>query len=471
MSPAPAPVGPSDTSRAPDPETRTTLMAPGAVEQTRGPTAENLAGTMGGPWPPEGARLVEGMNGLDLRALARRGNGRREPETIMRRHLRYRAHRSPLTAAPLWTAAIVMSGLPAVVPPQLEAQSSWDESIDAFSASLARDAEADGIGSITAAVFVGDELAWSGGFGVTDRNTDQPAGPRNIYRTGSISKSVTAVLMMLMVQDGALGLDDPVAGVLPAVDRLAEPRPGQSPLTFRHLASHTGGLIREPELEGAASGPIANWESKILESIPHTRYQTEPGDAYSYSNIGYGILGLALARAAQRPFMDLVEERIFKPLGMSSSTFVVGSLLRPRLASGYVSRDGEIDAALPAREHAGRGYKVPNGGVYSTVGDLARFAAGVTGAMELLDEESRAAMLSIQTPESETRGYGLGFSLRRRRRLVGQPRRLGGRIQRRLVGQPRRLGGRIQRAPALPAGIRDWRDPLEELQRGTDQPQ
>ena len=296
---------------------------------------------------------------------------------------------------------------------ELHAQSSWEESIEVFSAGLARDVETDGIGSIAAAVFVGDEVTWSRGFGITDRNARRLAGPRNLYRTGSISKSVTAVLMMLLVQNGVIALDDPVAGVLPEVESLADARPGQAPLTFRHLASHTGGLIREPELEGAATGPIGAWESKILESIPTTRYQTAPGEAYSYSNIGYGILGLALSRAAGRPFMELVEERIFEPLGMSSSTFVVGSSLRPSLAAGYVNRNGEIDADLPAREHAGRGYKVPNGGVYSTVGDLARFAAGVTGALELFDQETRAAMLSIQTPESETRGYGLGFRLRR----------------------------------------------------------
>ena len=317
---------------------------------------------------------------------------------------------------------VIAAILLAIGQSELHAQSSWDESIEVFSAGLARDVETDGIGSITAAVFVGDEVTWSRGFGITDRSTRRPAGPRNLYRTGSISKSVTAVLMMLLVQDGMLALDDPVAGVLPEVERLGGARPGQAPLTFRHLGSHTGGLIREPELDGAATGPIGAWESKIIESIPTTRYQTAPGEVYSYSNIGYGILGLALSRAAGRPFMELVEERIFEPLGMSSSTFVVDSSLRPSLAAGYEVRaswpwppygNREIDADVPAREHAGRGYKVPNGGVYSTVGDLARFAAGVTGALELLDPEARAAMLSIQTPESETRGYGLGFSLRR----------------------------------------------------------
>ncbi len=312
----------------------------------------------------------------------------------------------------LMTAPKILAVCSALVTSELPAQSTWDEAIDAFAARIGADVEADDVGSITAGVFLESEVIWARGFGRADRDRGTQAGPRNIYRTGSISKSVTAVLMMLLVQDGILDLDDPVATVLPEIGGLLDRQPEHEPLTFRRLASHTGGLIREPELENAAAGPLAGWESKILASIPTTRYQAAPGAEYSYSNIGYGILGLALSRAAGRPFMDLVEARIFRPLGMSSSTFVIDRSLRPRLATGYANgRDG-IDASFPAREHAGRGYKVPNGGVYSTVGDLGRFAAGVTGALELLDEETRAPLLTIQTPESDTQGYGLGFSIR-----------------------------------------------------------
>ena len=68
----------------------------------------------------------------------------------------------------------------------------------------------------------------------------------SVSRTGSISKSVTAVLMMRLVARGVIGLDDPVSRYLPAVQGFAEPRPAAAPVTFRHLASHTAGLIREP---------------------------------------------------------------------------------------------------------------------------------------------------------------------------------------------------------------------------------
>lgn len=282
-------------------------------------------------------------------------------------------------------------------------------------AQLTQDVQTDSIGSITAGVALGERVVWAKGFGWADSDRKIPAGPETIYRTGSISKSFTAVALVQLVERGILELDDRVERYFPEITGLADPPEGAEPITFRQLASHTAGLIREPRLEGAASGPIEGWEDKILASIPTTSFKSRPGTEYSYSNIGFGILGLAISRAADKPFMDLIEELLFDPLGMTSSTFIICPDLEPHLAVGYVNRrDGTIDKDFPAREHAGRGYKVPNGGIYSTVGDLAQFAAALSGAHEppVLTEESRREILRIQTPESDTLGYGLGFSVR-----------------------------------------------------------
>ena len=157
-------------------------------------------------------------------------------------------------------------------------------------------------------------------------------------------------------------------------------------MTFRHLASHTAGVIREPKLRGAASGRSELWTDKILESIPATAFDSIPGARYQYSNIGFGMLGLALERAAGRPFMDMVEEEIFTPLGMTGSTFRVGAAgLQDRLPVGYANgRDGRINTEAPENEHEGRGYKIPNSGIYSTVADLARFAQMLANKGELV---------------------------------------------------------------------------------------
>ena len=305
----------------------------------------------------------------------------------------------------LTTIALVVATAPLV------AQQTAGDVITELERHLAADAAADTAGGMSAAVVFGDSVVWARGFGWADRETRRPADDSSVYRVGSISKSVTAVLMMIQADRNVLALDDPIARFLQAITQLPG-YPADDPITFRDLASHTSGLIREPALDGAASGPMERWEQQILASIPTTRVQTAPGTAYSYSNIGFGILGLAVSRAAGGPFMDLVTEQIFEPLEMTTAGFRPAPNLERHLAAGYVVRQGgTIDPGTPAREHGGRGYKVPNGAVYASVYDLAKFIGAMSGTLPLLSEESRREMLRIQTPEGPARGYGLGFSI------------------------------------------------------------
>ena len=310
------------------------------------------------------------------------------------------------------TLALLLLGV--WVPVSGMAQQGWDEALDAFADRLASGVAEDDVGGLVAGVMVDGDLIWAKAFGLASRENGVPMATASVSRTGSISKSVTAMLMMRLVDQGVVSLDDPVRRYLPEIDGIADPRPGAPIVTLRHLASHTAGLVREPDWAESVVGPIDLWEERVLESIPRTAYDSIPGARYQYSNIGFGILGLALARAAGRPYRALVREEVFEPLGMTGSAFVVvGGELEPRLASGYAVRNGVIDAEQPYREHAGRGYKVPNGGVYSTVADLGRLlgaAAGVPG-LRLLSDRSRQEMLAVQTPEDPRRGYGLGFTI------------------------------------------------------------
>ncbi|MBS1566468.1 MAG: beta-lactamase family protein, partial [Bacteroidetes bacterium] len=248
--------------------------------------------------------------------------------------------------------------------------------IDSFENKLKEEHMRDTTGSLCSIVFTGNKIVWSGAFGKADNEKGIDAGATTVYRIGSISKTFTAYLMMLLVQDGVIGLDEPVAKYLPEIKQLKWKEGNDtSEITFRELASHTAGLAREPRLPNAAAGPIGEWENKLLSSIPATDVVFPPGTKFSYSNIGYGILGLALSRAAHQPFMQMVENRIFKPLHMSSSFYVIPAGYEQRVAVGY-HRNGsgkKPDGELAKAEYAGRGYKVPNGGIYSTTGDLARF--------------------------------------------------------------------------------------------------
>ena len=309
--------------------------------------------------------------------------------------------------SPLAAQESTVSGVPAAL-------ASWTNPIEDFGARLGADVARDTVGGIVAGVMFQGDLVWARAWGWSDRDARARMSTAAVSRTGSISKTVTAFLMMHLVDEGVLDLDDPVRDYLPEVQGFTDARPGTAPITFRQLASHTAGLIREPNWPGSVVGPIELWEERILESIPQTAFDSIPGARYQYSNIGFGTLGLALARAAGRPFMEMVEDEIFTPLGMTGSAFVVaGAELESRLAAGYSFDDGRIDGEQPAREHLGRGYKVPNGGVYSTVADLGRFLGALSGVpgLRVLSEESRTEMITIQTPEDPSSGYGLGVRI------------------------------------------------------------
>ena len=292
----------------------------------------------------------------------------------------------------------------------------WDQAIADFAEQLTTEVAEDDIGGIAAGIMVDGDLVWARGFGWSDRDGQVPMAPSVVSRTGSISKSVTAMLLMRLVDRGVVALDDPVERYLPDFATVDQRRSGADAVTFRHLGSHTAGLVREPSnVREMVTGPIDLWEERVVQSLENTAYDSVPGARYQYSNIGFGALGLALSRAAGRPFRELVQTEIFDPLGMTGSSFVVvGGSLEPRLATGYANRPGgTVDAETPAREHDGRGYKVPNGGVYSTVADLGRFLGAVAGVpgLRILSETSRREMTSVQTPEETDRGYGLGFSV------------------------------------------------------------
>lgn len=262
-------------------------------------------------------------------------------------------------------------------------------------------------GSISLLVFKGQEIIWSGAYGFADYDKNVRADASHIYRTGSISKTFTAFLMLQLADEGIIRLSDPIEKYFPEITEL-EGYADSTKITFHHLASHTSGLIREPGLPDAASGPIAQWEEKILASITETSFQSGMDQGYSYSNIGYGILGLALSRAAGKPFMQLVEEKIFEPLNMTQSFFIIPESKLTKLAVGMESNGLGKAQVAAAREHSGRGYKVPNGGIYSTPEDLMKFMNAIMGYGGLLKEESRSAMVEGQTPE---KNYGYGLTL------------------------------------------------------------
>jgi CubicO group peptidase (beta-lactamase class C family) len=292
------------------------------------------------------------------------------------------------------------------------------ETVDSLvSAEFAKDS----VGSITVGVISGARLAWTRSVGFADIETRRLANRNTVYRIGSITKPFTAVMLMQLVAAGRVRLSDPVERYLPEVARIASKPRGAAPFTFLQLATMTAGLAREPDEVGPFwTGPVSAWDTKLLSALPHTHYASSPGTEYSYSNIGYAILGAALARAAGQPYVEWERSHVFRPLGMERTRFEVDPTIESDLAVGYeLDDDGALDDSTAAREaREGRGYKVPNGAIFTTVDDLARFVAFELSlgpdsvlARSALDEAFGGI---VATDRDLDTGYGLGFMATRR---------------------------------------------------------
>jgi CubicO group peptidase (beta-lactamase class C family) len=290
------------------------------------------------------------------------------------------------------------------------------EGIDVADSLIAAEFARDSIGSITVGVISGSRLAWTRSVGYADMKARRLANRNTVYRIGSITKPFTAVMLMQLVASGRVQLSDPVERFLPEVKQIAGRPQGAAPFTFLQLATMTAGLAREPEEAGPFwTGPVSAWEKTMLSALPHTRYISYPGTEFSYSNIGYAILGAALGRAAGRSYVEWERTRVFEPLGMERTRFELDPAIAADVAVGYeVNDDESLDDHTAAQEvKDGRGYKVPNGAIFTTVDDLARFVAFELGLgpdnvlpKAVLDDAFGGLVASDRALRL---GYGLGF--------------------------------------------------------------
>jgi len=279
------------------------------------------------------------------------------------------------------------------------------------------------IGSVTAGVVVGKQLIWKKSYGDADMEKKIPADADTVYRIGSITKMFTALMLEQLVEAGKVHLSDPVEKYFPEIKAVQNRFPDAPPITLIQLATHTSGLGREPDnIEAATTGPVSDWEKTLIAALPHLRYQYEPGTRFFYSNMGFAILGAALSRAAGESYVEYVPKHIFEPLGMTHSALDRNAQMLLHLSKGYqlVAPNGEVDSETPQREsEKGRGYKVPNGAIYTTVGDLARFASFLMGqgpesVLKTASLDNFQKQLMVPADIGLTSGYGIGFQVDRR---------------------------------------------------------
>jgi len=268
----------------------------------------------------------------------------------------------------------------------------------AVSAEMARQ----NIPAISVAVAVGGKMRWANGFGIADLENFVPAKAATVYRLGSISKPITAVAVMQLVEKGKLDLNARVQKYVPQFPAK------QWPVTVRHLLAHQGGIrhYRDySEINHTLHYTDLLEPLKIFQNDP---LQFEPGTAYLYSTYGYALLGAVAEAAAGMKFTDYIRERIFEPAGMRHTRPDDVFAIIPNRARGYrkVPGGGLENCALTDTSN-----KIPGGGLCGTAEDLVEFAIHMN-AGTLLKKETVEQMYTRQkTREGKPTPYGLGWQI------------------------------------------------------------
>ena len=268
---------------------------------------------------------------------------------------------------------------------------------------------------VSAVVTRKEEVIFAGASGLADLETGRKMTADTVLYAGSLTKILTAVLTLQLVEKGKLSLDDVVPGIAIAIESSKQ----NVNIQVAHLLTHASGLDREGNFGYWFNADFPN-EEALANYLATADLKSAPGDSVSYSNIAYAALGPVIARASGQSYDDALLDDVFRPLGMDSSgTDVPGN----QLSAGY----SPVNRVIPNEERpfAGLGRYVgtrrireyhnakamtPAFGAYTSSNDLSRLARMLLGygGDDILSAEMRSRLLT-----AEAGVHGLGIRLAR----------------------------------------------------------
>jgi CubicO group peptidase (beta-lactamase class C family) len=249
--------------------------------------------------------------------------------------------------------------------------------------------------------------------GVADLETRRSAEDRTLHRIASITKTFTGTAVLQLRDRGRLELEDPIVAHLPELRSMRNRHGPIESITLRRMLMHDSGLVGEPPTMDLAADVTPSL-AEILASASLVEVAIPPATAYKYSNLAFALLGEVVQRVSNRPFRRWITEEIAAPLGMNDTIFEPDDARRERVARGYNARTFSDDLELATDRLK---FTDGDGGLFSTVADLARWIAFQTSeddspvlALGTRREMHNARLL---TDESWTEAQGLAWYVTR----------------------------------------------------------
>jgi CubicO group peptidase (beta-lactamase class C family) len=238
------------------------------------------------------------------------------------------------------------------------------------------------------------------GFGLANVELQVPVKPETVFQSGSVGKQFTATAVMMLVEEGKIGLDDPLTKYFPDAPATWKE------VTVRELLSHTAGFGDYPDNFDYRKDWTEDEELKLIESIP---LAYPPGTKWEYSNLGFVTLGILIHRVTGEFYGDFLQQRIFHPLDMQTTRIISEADIIPNRAAGYRLVKGEIKNQEWVAPMVNT---TADGSLYFSTLDLAKWDAALYTEKLLkrssLDQMWTPAKLKNGQPNKE--GYGFGWS-------------------------------------------------------------
>ena len=276
------------------------------------------------------------------------------------------------------------------------AQEPFETRVDAY---IKSEMQAQQIPGLSLAVIKDGRLVLAKGYGLANVEHQVPVKPETIFQSGSMGKQFTATAVMMLVEEGKLSLDDQITKYFPD-----GPEAWRN-ITVRHLLTHTSGMTDYPQDFDMRRDYT---EDELLQRIKPVPLAFQPGEKWSYSNLAYVMLGILIHKVSGEFYGDFLQERIFKPLEMSTARVISEADIVPNRAAGYRLVNGQLknqNWVSPSLN------TTADGALYLTIYDMAKWDAALY-TEKLLKKSSLEQMWTpVKLNDGKTHPYGFGWAL------------------------------------------------------------